>query len=725
QFVTDNTPVETNFILKASATTVGPHEVWHLEEMTGGWDNDTKYKFKDGNDMFAYFLPRTSTVQNSGNFWAYNDDTWVEYIVAQFDIIDLGKGQLQLALDWASSDNWNSRYGEIKLDSDDALFWGGGSYATFTWDYKGFDCDAPCDSSELTLDTGEVALFSECNYGGPAIVFMADVPDMSIYNAAGNKKMGIGKDMVASVRVGPDTLVFLYPNAKYGGTPLGIGVDVPCLEDGKVASSFKIKNLSQYILSTNSCENCILTGIDLSTRDLTDGNFARSVFADGNFDETIFKDAELSGANFSGANLTGTVFHGADLEDATFSAAGTNLAGTDFTNLAKLYCTDFSNADLSAASFDQDPEIKRNLSCRMDLSGATLDITTLAPAVWRYLDLTNANILNATDAAISTIANPLVLSGAILNGTKGLAGVILDGAVFDCAKDLDGIAVCAKLISTNLNKTSLQQAVLTDALLNGATLTYTNLERANLAGAQLLKAGAGLSPTAASLEGAYLKNANLANADLSGVDLSNANFYSTGQGSCSGALWSGKCASAESATLTSSSFTDAYLSGVDFSSAELQGASFRHAVLLGALFKSATLSGDTTTGVAANFSGAFLHGAVFTGATVTNAQFSNAYVDLSSSDGGLRAFQLPPGNLEFADCEANDRTCTGCVFFNYDGITVVPVTTSSNTCPDGNPGPCSEDARWEDHTIPIDAGTPPSTSDISNPPGGCKLDRYW
>ncbi len=721
RFVTDNTPVGTNFVLNASATSVGPHEVWLLEEVEGA--RVPKYTFRDGNGTFAYFVSHTSTVVDSGNFWAYNDDKWWEYLIAQFGIKDLGNGQLQLGLNYTAPGNWIT--GPIRLASDNSLFWevDAPSYSVFTWDYKGFNCGFQCDSSELTLNAGEVAFFAECNYEGPAIVFGSDVPDLSIYNAAAGKQLGIGDDMIASVRVGPDTLAFLYPNIYYDGTSLGVGVDVPCLKNGKIASSFKITNLSQYILMTNACENCILTGIDLSTLDLTDGNFTGSVFLDGNFNKTIFTDAELSRVDFSGAKLTDTVFHGANLEDATFSGAGTVLAGTDFTNGSKLYCTSFSNADLSAASFDTDPEIKRDFSCRLDVSGATLDVTTIEPAVWRYLDLTSANILNGNGATLSTIANPLDLSGAILSGTKGLAGVFLDGANLGCATDVNGIPVCSHLINTNLNKASLQQAVLEGALLNGSNLNYTNLEQADLFGAQLLRSSALIS--AASLEGAYLKNANLAQADLSGVDLSNANFYSSGQGSCAGVQWSGKCASAQSAMLTSSNFTDAYLSGVDFSDATLQGANFKHAVLLGALFLDADLSQDAITGVVANFGGAFLQGADFTDATVTNASFNNAYVDLLSSSGGLMAFKLPAGNLEFADCEANNRSCTGCVFSTYNGITEVPWTTNANICPDGTNGPCT-DSKWQDPFTPIEEAPPPSSSDIAKLPGGCSsLDFSW
>jgi uncharacterized protein YjbI with pentapeptide repeats len=629
----------------------------------------------------------------------------------QIKITDLGIGQFTMHANAINVNTWptgSNGLSPVVIESDDTLHYDydlQSTATTFTVNYKGYDCYDPCDSDDyFPLQEGEVALYSYCNWKGAAFVFQKDVPDFSIYNAAAEQFKAMGDDQVKSIRVGPNTFAVLYEQAHFVGFSQGFRNHTACL-DGTVigsnqASSLRVTtDVKQYVIMTDACENCNLTGIDLSELDLTAGFF--------------------QGANFSEANLTNTNLRSARLERAVLSGATTT--GTNFSD-ATLYCTDLSGTDLSTATFDDDPILTKDFSCRLDLSGATLNIDAFPFKSWRYLDLTGATIHNGEGVTLSTMEDPLDLSGAILSGAIGLAGVILDYANLGCATDASGKPVCTRLINTNLNKASLQQAVLEGALLNGSNLNYTNLEGADLSGAQLLKSTT--MHAAASLEGAYLKNVNLAQADLSGVSMTNTNFYSTASGTCSGSQWEGKCASAQGATLNSTDFSDAYLSGVDFSGATLQGAIFNHSILLGVKFTNADLGVDATTGVAANFNGAFLQGTDFTDAKTSNAKFNNAYVDLWSSSGGLMVFELPAGNLKFTDCEANERRCTGCVFFVYNEATVL-TTDSSNICPDGNNGPCTN-TQWQNPTIPIENAIPPSSTDINNPPGGCtSIDIYW
>lgn len=626
----------------------------------------------------------------------------------KFQKTDLGAGQFTLqAKNVINVNSWATGLtgsAPIVVESDNTLHYDYNlqqTPTTFTTDYEGYDCYAPCDSDYyFPLQEGEVALYNYCDFKGAAFVFRSDVSDFSIYNDAAGYTRAMGDNKVKSMRLGPNTYTILYDLANFSGSLKGYTSHTSCLD--ATASSMKVTtDIKQVVVRTNACPGCNLTGIDLSGEDLTDGLF--------------------QGTNFSQANLTNTNLRITRLENAVFSGATT--VGTNFF-YATLTCTDLSGTDLSTAILDDDPMIEKDLLiCRSDLSEATLNIDTFPPASLKYLDLTNVNFLNGDGAILSTDDSPLDLSGAILSGAKGLGGVILDNADFSCTTDGSGAPLCTQLIGTNLNKASLQHTILKGALLNGANLNYTNLEGADLSGAQLQKTSSALT-SAASLEGAYLKNANLAQADLSGVNLSNANFYSTASGTCPSAQWRGKCATAQDALLNSTDFADAYLSGVDFSGAILQGANFKQAVLSGVKFTNADLSVDATTGVAANFGGAYLQGADFTDATGSNASFNSAYTDLLSDSGGILAFQLPAGNLEFTDCEANDRSCTGCVFFTYNGITVVPLTTSNNTCPDGTFGPCTN-TEWENPTIPIENATPASSADLSNPPEGCSLDFNW
>ncbi|MCP4379654.1 MAG: pentapeptide repeat-containing protein, partial [bacterium] len=217
----------------------------------------------------------------------------------------------------------------------------------------------------------------------------------------------------------------------------------------------------------------------------------------------------FTGTNFSDANLTNTIFRSARLDHATFFGNTTILAGTDFTD-AILLCTDLSGNDLSTATFDNDPIITKDFSCRLDLSGTTLPINALPFASWRYINFTGATLLNGAGTTISTLADPVDLSGALLSGVTGLSGAILDGADLGCATPAETVKNCTELIDIVLSDASLIQANLAEAAMNGANLIQANLEMADLSGAQLLK-----SPTkfdSAKLDGAFLKNANLAEA---------------------------------------------------------------------------------------------------------------------------------------------------------------------------------------------------------------------
>ena len=112
--------------------------------------------------------------------------------------------------------------GAIEMESDGiTLTWiQNATGAKLTADYKGFFCTSSCDASVLPLAEGEVALFSKPNFIGPAVIFIKDVPDLSIYDGAATWGGALGDDTVASVRVGPGTLAVLYEDAQFGGDVL-------------------------------------------------------------------------------------------------------------------------------------------------------------------------------------------------------------------------------------------------------------------------------------------------------------------------------------------------------------------------------------------------------------------------------------------------------------------------------------------------------------------------
>ncbi|MCP4375606.1 MAG: hypothetical protein GY794_05465, partial [bacterium] len=473
QFVSDDTSDSPLLSVQAIATSVGAHEVWSL----GG---SSPYTLTDGNGARL-----KNNLSITAQFVGKSPDTGD--FIATYKITDLGNSQFTLSLASFVDAPINTR------NAEQQLFRSSKNHATFTADYKGFDCKT-CDSSTLPLQEGEAALFAGCNYTGPAIVFGTDVPDLSIYDGAAALGLGIGDNMAASIRLGPNTFGLLYQDSQFSGTSIGVAMDTPCLDvtdlGTAAASSLQVTtDIRQYIIVSDTCENCDLTGLDLSDLDFTAGLF--------------------TGTNFSDANLTNTIFRSARLDHATFFGNTTILAGTDLAD-AILFCTDLSGNDLSTVSFDDDPIITKDFSCRLDLSGTTLPINALPFASWRYINFTGATLLNGAGTTISTLADPVDLSGAMLSSVTGLSGVILDGADLGCATPTETEKNCTELIDIDLSNASLTQANLAEAAMNGANLIQANLEMADLSGAQLLK-----SPTkfdSAKLDGAFLKNANLAEA---------------------------------------------------------------------------------------------------------------------------------------------------------------------------------------------------------------------
>lgn len=862
---------------------------------------------------------------------------------------------------------------------------------TFTVDYEGYDCTT-CDSTTLPLEEGEVALFAGENYEGPAFVFRADVPKLSIYNSAASNKLALGNDSLSSIRVGPNTIVTLYKDGSYSGNSLVVAGDAPSLDGTAVGdnavSSFHVSvgDLTQYILETNGCESCILSGVDLSNLDLSGTNFTGTRLAGADLSGTFLREAILDDATLSAADLSGTDFtlsslHCTDLsetdltntafgslvsylyvvdastpailktdpltgsrtvvsdastgsgtsfmqpnsivtesdgnlivadellpavlrvdpssgartvvsgssvgsgpalavpidvaidgtgqllvvdglamllrinpsngaralvsggstgsgtafeqpqsivvaDDGTLIVADRGLqallsvnpstgarsvlsggttgtgpefvgpvdlavdsagnlyvadltlpgvfrvdpgtgdrtivsgagvgSGTDFVNVAAiaavedgtLFVTDqflgvmrveigsgdrtlVSGSSIGSGPANESPAgltlakplLALDFSCRLNASSATIEalagVETFPIGFWRYLDLTDADLVDVTSAPLSTTDDPLDLSGAQLSGATDLTGAVLDAVNLGCATPSAEEKNCSQLIGTVLNEASMKGANLANAALNGAKLVHANLEQADLSGAQLLK-----SPTtsaSAILDGAYLKNANLSEADVSGASFIDASWYGRG-GLCDGGSWVGNCASGTgNMNLSNADFSGAYLAGVDLSDATAQQTNFRGAILVGAHFNCANLSGDTNTGALTHFNNAFLQGANFESANTTAADFTGAYVDDESTSLEL-IFQLPSANLQFTGYTppANPPDCP---IFSTSEPTTTPEPVSGYTCPDGSDSPCAD---WQcDTCIPSSDSTPPASVDGSFPGSCTHLDFNW
>jgi uncharacterized protein YjbI with pentapeptide repeats len=622
--------------------------------------------------------------------------------VVSFALTDLGNYAINLlstdyCISGATTPIHMDDFGVLKLDP------GAGEAATeFTVDYTGYLCGengepGTCSQADLNLQAGEVAVFYQCNFEGPAIVFAADVPDFSVYDDVPIDPIwgfvyGVKNDTMASVMVGPDTLVELWDAAggPQGNTVLGVSEDIACLSGTALqdkVSQLKIVSAKQYIADTGGCDNCNLTGVDLSNTDLSGKSFVN----------TIFTNANLNGASFNSATLKG----------ADFSGSTTQLGNNDFSG-ANLECTDFSGLDLTSATFGNNT-FTTDFSCRMSLASATLDFSTFSPDDWRYFDLSSSTVNNVPDT-LSSPSAPLDLSGAILSNVQWLEGKQLDYVNLGCFAGTSNSSlvcptqgsskVCATLTGTVLTGASLTYACLQSAQLQGAFLEFTNLDKSDLSDAQLL---AKINGEPATLEGAFMRDATIENADLSGVNMSNANFYS---GSAT--------AKASGATLTDAKLNNAYLAGADFGDTIAHGTNWTGSVLVAANFNGAKLSADTA-GFTTTFDGAYLQGAVFVNSIVTGVDFTNTYWDLSNDSANLN-YLLPTANLRFAGYW-NSLSVDECVQAAYPNLLLStagpPQTDSSNICPDGDPGTCT-DLQWTSPRIPF-SGTGSQTQAALDP----------
>jgi uncharacterized protein YjbI with pentapeptide repeats len=309
----------------------------------------------------------------------------------------------------------------------------------------------------------------------------------------------------------------------------------------------------------------------------------------------------------------------------------------------------------------------------------------------QFFGATNYGTLIRTMGADSGSINP-PLNGADIKSVK----------LFNSENILINTKKCryCNLANVDLSSHSLARVDLSFAILYGANMNYSNLEGANLCGASL-NGNFQSNNSAASLNGAYLKNVNLAYANLNSAEFTNANFYSSGSGSCqpSNCGFTENCASAYGATMNETIFSNAYLNGVDMSNSDARGANFTNAMLLGVSFFNANLDRDPKTAHPTSFADAYIGGANFLNAKVYDANFTNAYaIDLQ--EGKCLFFQLNGFHTGFADYWNTPGTKV-CVMFSYPNGFTKPYTDSSNKCPDGGDGECS-DEKWLTVHTPMD-----------------------
>jgi uncharacterized protein YjbI with pentapeptide repeats len=307
----------------------------------------------------------------------------------------------------------------------------------------------PAGGDTTSLDAGEVALFRECGYKGPATVFVQDQPSLAEWSTAFLPLDGTTR----SVRVGPNTRAVLYPGAGFGGAAQTIEADTPCLAS-RTGSSLRIGDLvSVLFATTRACVGCDLSGGDLSGADLSGGDLSRARFDGANLSRAKLTNAVLDHASFANARL-----HGADLSNAELR--GANLGGA------------FLNADLP---------------------GKTLNAAVLIGAHLKDVNLSSAQ-LDGADFTTATFygTNPAGTGTCVIAPT---------GFTRSCAT-----ARGASAVGTRFTSAYLAGVDFTSAHFTGPDFTYAVLAGANFTGSSLAPrdGAAGGGFVAAHLQGAQL-----------------------------------------------------------------------------------------------------------------------------------------------------------------------------------------------------------------------------
>lgn len=419
------------------------------------------------------------------------------------------------------------------------------------------------------------------------------------------------------------------------------------------------------LITTRSCNECNLAGIDLSGEDLTDHQLVAADLTGANLDRTVLVGTRLGHANLTGASLRGAVIDGTHLGCAQL--VGLDTGEPTASGRSSLVIAGPANWDT-----DYTVEGARYRCEKTNLAGAKVPIAMLPRDDWRSLDLGDVTLLDLAEApnldglVLSSGSYPgLVAAGTQLSmrGVRAenanLEGAILTRVNFGIADGGDGSAGTPSSFA--------------GANLAGASLAGTNLEGADLSGASLVPLGSTAGARNASLAYAYLRNARLDNARMTGADLSFAYFY-------------GPSASLTGAIATSSVFAGGVYAGLDFRQCKLEGARFSKALLVAARFDD---PGTELRDV--RFTGAHLQGATFAGVDPKNADFTGAHVSTA------------PGCWGYSDLACAEYR------FHYTATDLGP-TTSANLCPNGTPGPCTGDKliALDGTTAPV----PPCIPDI-------------
>ncbi|MDQ2840307.1 MAG: pentapeptide repeat-containing protein [Acidobacteriota bacterium] len=714
-----------------------PNDAWIVADYTS--------QQMDGQSLFA--LPQASTFggilgpPNDTVFNSYTDENQNVYLTVgqgyccgKKDVTIADWGNYNFLLTYGTGVLWVDCCARAPLPTFRIVHYPGQmEEAIFSLMFRYF----PSGTQSGDLEEGEIALFQSDNFKGKAAVF-APGPGLGAYPEIFKVNLtALASDLFSidgtaqSIKVANNTTlfwtspktnrpVFLMTDAlsnderlRQNGTPTGVISAIPITD---------IIN-EQLVEAGTDCQGCSLAGVTIPG-----GQNGILQLGTWNFADANFAQAQLSNINMSGANLSGAHFNSAQINSVYFT--GANLSSTDFSgaslNCVSLHGSDANNLlDLTQVANGAMFNFKGCPANLSDLSYTKLSLKQVPPSMWKYVNLTGAVFVDLQDGQqLSGKAQPLDLTGAHL-GQMSLQNVVLDYAL------MSGV----DLTKATLNHSSLQHVDLSQALLYGANLTSANLDGADMYGAFLTKPPSSAG-SAANLRGAFLRNVNLSSAKLSGANFSSSSFFgvitSAGLPCTNLNQFTDQCATASGATMDSTEFGDAYLAGTDFSNTTAQGVRFGNAILTGASFKLAKLSADLS-GSDTGFSGAFLQGTDFTSTTLLNRiSLANAFVDFTAG-----------GNTFFVSLTGQHTTFPGywgaegnpvCTQVVYRQSTLIPASTSNDTCPNGNSyaggcGPASPDGsnlNWKSPVNLAAVGSYLSNSTYTpaaNPV--CTVDPRW
>jgi uncharacterized protein YjbI with pentapeptide repeats len=108
-------------------------------------------------------------------------------------------------------------------------------------------------------------------------------------------------------------------------------------------------NLEGFQLSFDDFSQADLTGANLKSVVVKHSDLENAKLIGANLEGASFYFSSANGADFSGANLAGAQFKGTSLRSASF--AGANLREASFGNGGYIDGVDFTDADLTGASF--------------------------------------------------------------------------------------------------------------------------------------------------------------------------------------------------------------------------------------------------------------------------------------------------------------------------------------------------------------------------------------